>query len=71
MIDFEKGLEDILNNDPLGLLKVKPKVSAITADERLIQSFKEIQEFYSTHQRPPEESTDIRERQLWIFQLYR
>ena len=64
MIDFEKGLEDILNNDPLGLLKVKPKVSAITADERLIQSFKEIQEFYSTHQRPPEESTDIRERQL-------
>ena len=66
MIDFEKGLEDILNNDPLGLLKVKPKVSAITADERLVESFKEIKEFYSTHQRPPEESTDIKERQLWM-----
>jgi hypothetical protein len=65
LIDFEKELEDILNNDPLGLLKVKPKVSAITPDERLIQSFIEIIEFYSTHQRPPEESTDIKERQLW------
>ena len=66
MRDFEKELEDILNNDPLDLLKVKPKVSVITADERLIQSFIEIQEFYSTHQRPPEESTDIKERQLWM-----
>ena len=65
MIDLKKELEDILNNDPLGLLKVKPKVSAITPDERLIQSFIEIIEFYSTHQRPPEESTDIKERQLW------
>lgn len=66
MIDFKKGLEDILNNDPLGLLKVKPKVSAITADERLIQSFQEIQDFYSSHQRPPAETTDIKERQLWM-----
>ena len=66
MIDFEKGLEDILNNDPLDLLKVKPNVSAITADERLVQSFLEIKEFYSTHQRSPEESTDIKERQLWM-----
>ena len=66
MRDFEKELEDILNDDPLGLLKVKPKVAAITADERLIQSFKEIQEFHSIHQKPPEESTDIRERQLWM-----
>jgi len=65
LIDLKKELEDILNNDPLGLLKVKPKVSAITPDERLIQSFIEIIEFYSTHQRPPEESTDIKERQLW------
>jgi len=66
LIDFEKGLEDILNNDPLDLLKVKPNVSAITADERLVQSFLEIKEFYSTHQRSPEESTDIKERQLWM-----
>ena len=66
MRDFKKELEEILNNDPLDLLKVKPKVSAITADERLIQSFIEIQEFYSIHQRPPEESTDIKERQLWM-----
>ena len=66
MRDFEKELEDILINDPLDLLKVKPKVSAITADEMLVQSFVEIQEFYSTHKRPPEESTDIKERQLWM-----
>lgn len=65
MRDFEKELEDMLNNDPLGLLKVKPKVSAITPDEMLLQSFKDIIEFYSTHQRPPEESTDIKERKLW------
>ena len=66
MRDFEKELEDILINDPLDLLKVKPKVSAITSDEMLVQSFVEIQEFYSTHKRPPEESTDIKERQLWM-----
>ena len=66
MRDFKKELEDILINDPLDLLKTKPKVSAITADERLVQSFLEIQEFYSTHKRPPEESTDIKERQLWM-----
>lgn len=66
MRDFEKELEDILNDDPLDLLKVKPKVIAISADERLIQSFSEIKEFYSTHHRAPEESTDIKERQLWV-----
>jgi hypothetical protein len=64
--DFEKELEDILNNDPLNLLKVKPKLSAITEDERFVQSFLEINEFYSTHHRAPEESTDIKERQLWM-----
>ena len=66
MRDFKKELEDILNDDPLDLLKVKPKVAAITADEMLIQSFLEITEFHSTHQRPPEESTDINERKLWM-----
>lgn len=66
MRDFEKELEDILNNDPLNLLKVKPKLSAITEDERFVQSFLEINEFYSTHHRAPEESTDIKERQLWM-----
>ena len=66
MRDFEKELEDILNDDPLDLLKVKPKVIAISADERLIQSFSEIKEFYSTHHRAPEESTDINERKLWM-----
>ena len=32
----------------------------------LVQSFLEIKEFYSTHQRAPEETTDIKERQLWM-----
>ena len=66
MRDFKKELEDILNDDPLDLLKVKPKVAVITADEMLIQSFLEITEFHSTHQRPPKESTDINERKLWM-----
>ena len=66
MRDFEKELEDILTNDPLNLLKVKPKITSITSDERLIQSFLEIQEFYSTNNRLPKESTNIKEKQLWM-----
>jgi hypothetical protein len=64
-MDFEKELEAIIANDPLGLLHVKPKVASITPDDRLIQSFQEINQFYLTHQREPEESNDINERKLF------
>lgn len=66
MIDFEKELEEILANDPLGLLAYKPKVSAtITADERLIASFQEINAFLDAHGCEPAESREIGERRLF------
>ena len=66
MIDFIKELETILETDPLGLLKVKPKESsAISADERLIASFEEINAFMRKHNREPAESRDISERKLY------
>ncbi|MCP4118792.1 MAG: GIY-YIG nuclease family protein [Desulfobacteraceae bacterium] len=66
MIDFDKELEAILKTDPLGLLKIKPKASsAISADERLVASFEEINAFFKEHNREPEESRDIRERKLY------
>ena len=46
MIDFEKELMSILTDDPLNLLESKPKPSSvIPADERLINSFQEINDF--------------------------
>ena len=65
MIDFEKELEDILATDPLGLLEIKPKAFAITADERLVTSFKEINVFFSEHGKEPTQSRDIKERRLY------
>ena len=65
MRDFSKELEDILSNDPLGLLNVKPKAEAISADQRLIDSFQEINKFYEIHKRVPAESNDIIERKLY------
>ena len=66
MSQFEKDLEDILANDPLGLLVVKPKQSnAMTTDQRLVASFEEINAFVREHGREPEKSTDINERKLF------
>lgn len=66
MIDFTKELETILETDPLGLLEVKPKTSSvISADERLVASFEEINAFMLEHNREPALSRDIRERKLY------
>jgi len=66
MIDFEKELDAILNDDPLGLLAVKPKrSSAIGADERLVASFEEINAFVQEHDHEPAKSRDISERKLY------
>jgi hypothetical protein len=52
--DKDKILDEIFSNDPFGLLNVKPKKSNIkTADERLITSFEEINEFISKNEREP------------------
>ena len=61
-------LNEIFNNDPFGLLKVKPKKSYTkTADERLITSFNEINDFIDKNGKEPEfSSTNISERQLFF-----
>jgi hypothetical protein len=65
-MDFEKELESILETDPLGLLDVKPKQSAVvTADERLISSFEEINQFVSNNGHEPIAGQGIQEHQLY------
>jgi len=54
-MDKNKVLDDIFNDDPLGLLNVKAKKSsARTSDERLANSFDEINDFIEKHEREPE-----------------
>ena len=67
MMDKDKILDDIFNDDPLGLLNVKPKASRNrTADERLSASFDEINDFREKHGKEPSDGTDnISERQLY------
>ncbi len=60
------SLDDILNNDPLGLLgEVKAKNPIVTADDRLVASFEEINSFFELHGREPLASMDINERGLY------
>lgn len=50
-MDINKELDKIFNDDELNLLNVKPKTSNnCTADERLIRSFEEINEFIDKKQ---------------------
>ena len=66
MIEFGKELQAILQDDPLGLLDVKPKASnAISADERLLAAFEEINAFVEKNGREPAASRDIQERRLY------
>lgn len=64
-MDFKKELENILKNDPLGLLVVKPTSSPITSNERLVSSFEEINIFFEKNNREPTEGSDIIERKLF------
>jgi hypothetical protein len=64
MIDFKAELDKILKEDPLGLLKISIS-RPITPDQRLIDSFNEINNFIDLNEREPEESTDINERKLF------
>ena len=66
--DKDKILDEIFNNDSLGLLKVLPKSSpARNADERLLASFQEIVDFYekNNNQEPTPNPTNIAEYQLY------
>ena len=65
-MDKNDILEDIFNNDPLGLLDFKTKNSNIrTADERLLASFQEISDFVKSNEKEPERNlNNISEFQL-------
>ncbi|MBR5618935.1 MAG: hypothetical protein IKW76_04315 [Clostridia bacterium] len=59
--DRKKKLAEIFENDTLGLLAIEERrESALTPqDERLIDSFREISEFYESHNRAPELGEDM------------
>lgn len=67
-MDKDSILDEIFNNDPLDLLKVKPKNSnARTADERLLASFQEINDFVENNdgKQPEPNMSSISEYQLY------
>ena len=66
-MDKESKLKEIFENDPFGLLKVKPKKSAArTSDERLASSFDEINSFLEKNEREPKpDPTNIQEYKLY------
>ena len=64
-MEVGKELEEILNNDPLDLLKVGATASLITPDDRLIASFKEINDFFEAKGREPEKIREVTERTLF------
>lgn len=60
------ALLKIVADDDLGLLNVKSKNPAVTADERLLESFKQITEFYRDHGKEPKSNpSNILEFQLF------
>lgn len=67
-MDIDKELEKIFEDDDLGLLISKPSVNnQCSEDERLKQSFEEINKFFETHnEKLPEKSDDILEKCLYF-----
>ena len=67
MKNKESVLDDIFENDPFGLLNVKPKKStARTCDERLATSFDEINDFIEKNEREPKpDVSNISEYKLY------
>ncbi len=64
-MDKETVLNNIFDSDPLGLLEVKAKNQVITADDRLIATFEEINDFYEKNDCEPQKTTDMNERGLF------
>ena len=65
-MDKDKKLQEIFENDPLGLLNVKPSNSpAQNEDGRLVASFMVINDFFEKNKREPEQGGGIQEHQLY------
>lgn len=59
------NLDEILTNDPLGILDYKKRDAVKNNDQRLVDSFHEINDFFEAENREPEKVTDIKERNLY------
>ncbi|MCC9043714.1 GIY-YIG nuclease family protein [Myroides sp. M-43] len=57
--------DDIFNDDVFNLLDVKASVKALSEDERLINSFQEINDFVREHNREPNKVKGFSERMLY------
>jgi hypothetical protein len=64
MLDFDSELKKILTEDPLGILKNRT-IQPITSNQRLNDSFEEINDFIDINKKEPSESVDINERKLF------
>jgi len=61
----KEDLLKMIREDDLNLLSIKPKTSsAITTDERLVSSFREINKFIKENNREPEPGKGVQEHQL-------
>jgi hypothetical protein len=60
----KNDLLDLINDDDLGLLDTEKKAILVTADDRLSESFMEINEFFSLHNTEPKTGGDIHEHKL-------
>lgn len=65
-MDKQEILKSIFENDPFGLLEIKPKNNHRNAEERLVANFQEIIEFYEENSKEPQFSKiDIHESNLY------
>lgn len=60
----KKDLLDLINDDDLGLLDLDKKPVSATPNDRLSESFAEINEFFSLHNKEPKSGGDIHEHKL-------
>jgi hypothetical protein len=60
----KNDLLDLINDDDLGLLDLDKKSVSATPDDRLSESFMEINEFFSLHNKEPKSGGDIHEHKL-------
>lgn len=60
----KNDLLDLINDDDLGLLEIEKKAVSATPDDRLTESFMEINEFFAVHNAEPKSGGDIHEHKL-------
>lgn len=66
----QEELLNIFNDDPFGLLNVKPKTSPIrNEDERLVASFQEITDFFTLNNRDPVQQYNNMQESTLYFRL--